>query len=64
MFFAINILLDNDEPGLKDGIKLSEITGFTNLVLPKFEGGKDISDLMKIKGKEEFRKIILPLFNK
>ena len=58
----VYILLDNDEPGLKDGIKLSEITGFTNLVLPKFEGGKDISDLMKIKGKEEFRKIILSLF--
>lgn len=59
----IYILLDNDEAGLKDGEKLSESTGFTNLVLPPFEGGKDISDLMKVKGKDEFLRIILPLFN-
>ena len=59
----IYILLDNDEAGIIDGRKLSESTGFTNIVLPKFEGGKDISDLMKIKGKSEFLKVILPLFN-
>lgn len=59
----IYILLDNDEVGLSDGLKLSASTGFTNIVLPKFEGGKDISDLMKVKGKNEFLKIILPLFN-
>ena len=57
------ILFDNDEAGLKDGLSLSEYTGFTNIVLPKFEGGKDISDLMKFKGKEEFLKVVLPLFN-
>lgn len=62
-FKNIYILLDNDEVGLKDAEILASKTGFTNIVLPYFEGGKDISDLMKIKGKEEFLKIILPLFN-
>ena len=57
------ICLDNDEPGLKDAQKLAEETGFTNVVLPHFDEGKDISDLFKAKGKEEFLKIIQPLFN-
>ena len=57
------ICLDNDEPGLKDAQKLAEETGFTNVVLPPFKGGKDISDLYKSKGKDEFIKIIKPLFN-
>jgi hypothetical protein len=56
------ICLDNDEPGIQDARKLSEETGFTNVVLPVFEGGKDIADLYKLKGKEEFVKIIKPLF--
>lgn len=56
------ILFDNDEAGLKDGLSLSESTGFTNLVLPKFEGGKDISDAFKILGKEKWLEIITPLF--
>ena len=59
----IYILLDNDITGLLDGVKLAEETGFTNIILPQFEGGKDVSDLMKAKGKEAFLKIILPLFN-
>lgn len=59
----VYILLDNDITGLLDGVKLAEETGFTNIILPQFEGGKDISDLMKAKGKEAFLKIILPLFN-
>lgn len=59
----IYILLDNDEAGLKDGEKLSESTGFTNLVLPKFEGGKDISDAYKVLGKKKWLKLITPLFN-
>lgn len=59
----IYILLDNDEAGLKDGEKLSESTGFTNLVLPPFEGGKDISDLFKsLQDPERFRAIVLSLF--
>ena len=57
------ICLDNDEPGLKDAQKLAEETGFTNVVLPKFEGGKDISDAFKILGKEKWLKLIVPLFN-
>ena len=58
----IYILLDNDEAGLKDGLSLSESTGFINLVLPKFEGGKDISDAYKVLGKERWLKLIKPLF--
>lgn len=58
----IYILLDNDEAGLKDGLSLSESTGFTNLVLPKFEGGKDISDAYKVLGKERWLELIKPLF--
>lgn len=57
------ICLDNDEPGLKDAQKLAEETGFTNVVLPPFNEGKDISDLYKAKGKDEFLRIIKPLFN-
>lgn len=58
------ILFDNDEAGLLDGKKLSEQTKFTNVVLPKFEGGKDISDLYhSLQDKEKFKEIILGLFN-
>lgn len=58
------ILFDNDEAGLMDGEKLSASTGFTNVVLPKFEGGKDISDLYKeLNNKEKFIEIISKLFN-
>lgn len=59
------ILFDNDEPGLLDGVKLSSLTGFTNVVLPKFEGGKDIADLYySLQDKEKFKEIIMNLFNK
>lgn len=60
----IYILLDNDEAGLKDGEKLSEDTGFTNLVLPDY-GAKDCSDLFKLlKDVSEFKRIILSLINR
>lgn len=59
----VYILFDNDAAGIKDGKKLSESTGFTNLILPYFEGGKDVSDLMKCKGKEVFVEVINSLFN-
>lgn len=62
-FKKVFILFDNDKPGLQDGEKLSDKTGFINKVLPQFEGGKDISDLYKSKGKEEFLRIINGLFN-
>ena len=59
----IYILFDNDEAGLIDGEKLSKETGFTNIVLPKFEGGKDISDYYFIlQDKQEFKKQMLNLF--
>lgn len=58
----IYILFDNDEPGLKDGKKLSSETGFINLVLPKFEGGKDVSDLFKT-NREKFYSFIYSIIN-
>lgn len=58
----IYILLDNDEAGLKDGLSLSESTGFTNLVLSHFDGGKDISDAYRVLGKERWLNLIKPLF--
>lgn len=60
----IYILFDNDEAGLIDGVKLANQTGFTNLILPHFENGKDISDLYKsLNNKEQFKLQILKLFN-
>lgn len=62
----IYILLDNDSEGIKDALKLSELTGFINIVLPKlseYGNPKDISDLFKaINNKEKFTNIILNLF--
>lgn len=61
----IFILFDNDEAGLVDGEKLAKSTGFINLTLPKFEGGKDVSDLYRfLQNKEDFIKIIKGLFYK
>ena len=63
-FKKVYICLDNDEPGQKDAIHLASKTGFINVVLPQFEGGKDISDLYKVlHNKEKFRNQILNLFN-
>ncbi len=60
------ILFDNDEAGLMDGLKLSEATKFTNIVLPKFEEygcPKDISDLFRaLQDKEKFKEIMIGLF--
>lgn len=61
-FKQVFICLDNDDVGLKNAEKLAEKTGFTNIVLPPFEGGKDISDLFKSVGKNEFNKIIKTQF--
>lgn len=62
-FKKVYILFDNDKEGIKDGIKLSESTGFINIVLPQFDGGKDVSDMYKsLQNKEEFKKQILTLF--
>lgn len=59
----IFILYDNDEAGILDGKKLAEVTGFTNLILPKFNNGKDVSDAYKILGKEEWLKMMRLLFS-
>ena len=60
----VYVLFDCDDAGLIDGEKLSKQTGFINVVLPKFEGGKDISDLYhSLQDKQKFKEIILSLFN-
>lgn len=62
-FKKVYVLFDNDEAGLIDGEKLCKQTGFINIVLPVFEGGKDISDLYHtLQNKEQFRETILNLF--
>lgn len=62
-FEKVFILFDNDKPGLLDGEKLASLTGFTNIVLPQFNGGKDVSDYYQIIGdKELFKHKILKLF--
>lgn len=59
----IFICLDNDEPGLKDAERLAKETGFINIVLPNFDGGKDISDLYHtLPNKKDFNIIMLGLF--
>ena len=63
-FTSIYILLDNDEVGLKDGELLASKTGFINIVLPKINNAKDISDLyLSLKDKKQFKSILLNLFN-
>lgn len=60
----IYILLDNDAAGLKDAKILSEKTGFKNIVLPKINEAKDISDLyLSLQNKQQFKNILLSLFN-
>lgn len=62
-FTKVYICFDNDDTGLKDGVHLANKTGFINIVLPKFKGGKDISDLYKVlNNKEQFKQMILKLF--
>ena len=56
------IILDNDEVGILDGFKLSLATGFTNLVIPPFDGGKDLSDYRQLFGKDAFVQMIKNLF--
>jgi hypothetical protein len=63
-FKSIYILLDNDGAGLKDGELLASKTGFINVVLPKINGAKDISDLyLSLQDTEKFKNILLGLFN-
>lgn len=62
-FKYVYILFDNDKAGIIDGKKLSESTGFINVVLPQFNGGKDLSDYFKVNGKESFIQMINSLLN-
>lgn len=58
----IFISFDTDTPGIKDAVKLSEKTGFINIV-PDLKECKDYSDAFKKYGKEWFVKTLTPLFN-
>lgn len=63
-FDNIFVLLDNDEPGIRYAEKLSQETGFTNIELPQFEGGKDISDYYTVlEDKSQFKPFIINLIN-
>jgi len=59
------IFLDNDPKGLFNGNRLSELTGFTNIILPTFNFGKDISDyynyLYKSNNTQIFKSTMLDL---
>jgi hypothetical protein len=62
-FKHVYILFDNDEAGIIDGVKLAEQTGFTNIVLPRINEAKDISDLYKsLENKEQFKELMINLF--
>ena len=61
-FKHIYICLDNDNPGLRGAEQLASETGFQNVILPQFEEGKDIADLYHARGKEEFIRIMKPLY--
>lgn len=51
----IFILFDNDKAGINYSIKLSKSTQIPNIIIPEFEGGKDISDYFKCFGKDKFQ---------
>lgn len=61
-FKKVYICLDNDLAGITDAKKLQESTGFINIEIPQFQGGKDISDAYKIMGEEKFKETIVSLF--
>lgn len=62
-FKKIFICLDNDKWGIEDAKRLADMTGFVNIVLPQFQGGKDISDYFHTYGEEKFKETIVSLFN-
>ena len=63
-FKEVYVLFDNDSAGKTDGEKLSAQTGFTNVVLPEFNWGKDVSDYYKgLQDKSEFAKTMNSLLN-
>lgn len=56
-FKHIFICLDNDEAGIFNAKRLANQYNFINVVLPHFNGAKDISDFYKVNGKQEFLKL-------
>jgi hypothetical protein len=63
-FKKVFICLDNDKPGREDAKKLAEQTGFTNVELPAFKSGKDISDLYRaLNDPDLFRETLIKLFD-
>ena len=61
-FTDVYICLDNDAEGSKDAANLSEEHNIINVVIPEFEGGKDISDYYKTHGKDDFKNFFTNLF--
>lgn len=57
------VLFDNDEKGLLFASVLSEKYKLDNIVIPQFEGGKDLSDMYKVLGKDKFIEILSPMMN-
>lgn len=51
----IFILFDNDKAGINYSLKLSESTQIPNIIIPEFQGGKDISDYYLCYGKDQFQ---------
>ena len=48
----------------RKNVIMSASTGFTNIILPKFEGGKDVSDYYKsLQDPKKFKETILKLFS-
>ena len=42
------IMYDNDKTGIEKSTKLAKENDLINIIIPQFEGGKDISDMMKV----------------
>lgn len=65
-FKRVCIMLDNDEPGIKDSIKLANATGFENIIMPDrymcSSPFKDIADARKVLGDTQFTNFITNLF--
>lgn len=60
-FKTVYILFDNDETGIRCGQQMAEKTGFIYKELPQFKDGKDVSDMYKSLGLQNFKQIILNL---
>lgn len=57
------VLYDNDERGLMYADIISEKLDIPNIILPQFDGGKDLSDMFKALGKKKFVEILESAIN-